>query len=381
MKIGFVSPYDYGHPGGVNAHITHLAAELVKMGHEIKIYAPCSKNRPHYMKQGVVPLGCVVPIPHNGSIAYVTLDFWLIPKIRSSLAKEKFDILHIHEPSCPLLPWLFMALSKTVNVTTFHYYGDRSIKYTIGVRTPLRLLAKKVHGRTAVSVSAMECASRYLPGEYKLIPNGIDANYFAAHSVEPLPDLCDGKSNILFVGRLEKRKGVEYLIKAYEIVKKECPDSRLVIVGAGDKPRKKYEKEIREKGIKDVVFTGYVSDEELMRYYRSADIFCAPAIGKESFGIVLLEAMAAGKPVVASNIGGYAGVVTDGEDGLLVPPKDEQQLAQSILTLLRDPDLRQKMGAKGRQKSVRYSWEGIAQQTIDFYQEVLAKHDKNGRTS
>jgi phosphatidylinositol alpha-mannosyltransferase len=124
-----------------------------------------------------------------------------------------------------------------------------------------------------------------------------------------------------------------------------------------------------------------VSDEELMRYYRSADIFCAPATGKESFGIVLLEAMAAGKPVVASNIAGYAKVVTDGEDGLLVPPKDEQQLAKSIVTLLRDPDLRQKMGAKGRQKSVRYSWEGIAQQTMDYYLEVLAKHGKNGRTS
>ena len=380
MKIGFVSPYDYGHPGGVNAHITHLAAEFVKMGHQVKTYAPCSRNRPYYTAQGVVPLGHVVPIPHNGSIAYVTLSSWLIPQVRSILAKEKFDILHFHEPSCPLLPWIFLTFSKSVNVATFHYYSERSLRYWIGVRTPLRVLPRKLDGRTAVSQFAMECARRYLPGEYRLIPNGIDPNYFSADSVSPIDRFCDGKTNILFVGRLEKRKGTEYLIKAYEILKRTYPDLRLIIVGAGNKRRKKHEKEIKEKQIADVVFTGYVPDDELTRYYRTADVFCAPSTGKESFGIVLLEAMAAGKPVVASDIGGYSTVVEHEVDGLLVPPKDEHLLAQGILTLLRNPDLRASMGAKGREKAERYSWEGIAQQTMDYYLELLARKHKTGRT-
>jgi phosphatidylinositol alpha-mannosyltransferase len=380
MKIGFVSPYDYGHPGGVNAHITHLAAELVKMGHEVKTYAPCSKNRPHYMRQGVVPLGHVIPIPHNGSIAYVTLSSWLIPKVRRILSREKYDVLHFHEPSCPLLPWLFLAFSKSVNVATFHYYGERSMRYWLGVRTPLRVLPRKLDGRTAVSQFAMECALRYLPGEYRLIPNGIDPNYFSADSVAPMEQYCDGKTNILFVGRLEKRKGADYLIRAYDIVKRERPESRLIIVGAGDKRRRKYEKEIAERRLQDIVFTGYVSDEELTRYYRTADIFCAPATGKESFGIVLLEAMAAGKPVVASDIGGYSRVVDHDVDGLLVPPKDEDRLAEGILGLIGNPSLRETMGAKGKEKAQRYSWGGIAQQTLDYYLELMARKRNNGRT-
>ena len=152
-------------------------------------------------------------------------------------------------------------------------------------------------------------------------------------------------------------------------------------MGAGDKRRKKYEKEIRERGLDDVVFTGYVSDEELTRYYRTADLFCAPATGRESFGIVLLEAMAAGKPVVASDIGGYSRVVAHGVDGLLVPPKNGTSLAEAILTLCRNPDTRDKMGVEGRRKANKYSWEGVARQTMDYYLELLASKGKNGRHS
>ena len=347
MKIGFVSPYDYGHPGGVNAHISHLAVEFNKMGHETKIYAPCSKNRPFYMKQGVVPLGHVVPIPHNGSIAYVTLSSWLIPKVRRILAREKFDVLHFHEPSCPLLPWIFLAFSrKPINVATFHYYGERSLRYTVGVRTPLRVLTKRIDGRTAVSQFAMECAERYLPGDYRMIPNGIDPSYFSATAVEPIREYDDGKLNILFVGRLEKRKGVKYLIRAFDIVKRECPSSRLIIVGSGDRLRKKYEKEIKEKNIEDVVFTGYVSDEDLIRYYRLADIFCAPATGKESFGIVLLEAMAAGKPVIASPVGVNSEIVKNSKNGFIAAT--EADWLEALNKLYLQPEKRLSMGRVGR---------------------------------
>ena len=323
-----------------------------------------------YMEQGIVPLGHMVPVPHNGSTARITLSWWLMPKVRSILAADSFDVIHVHEPSCPLLPWLFLWQSNSINVGTFHFYGEKSVRYRMASPTLVRSVCSKLHGRTAVSIPAMECANKYAPGDYRLIPNGIDLKHFSNHAA-PIEELCDGKTNILFVGRLEGRKGASYLLKAYEQVKQEVPNSRLIMVGSGNRQRRAYEEEIKDKKIKDVIFTGYISDSELPRYYRSADVFCAPAVGKESFGIVLLEAMAAGKPIVASDIGGYSRLIDHGAEGLLVPPKDSIELAQSLVHLLKDEDLRLRMGASGRKKAENYSWESIADQTLNYYLELL----------
>lgn len=189
----------------------------------------------------------------------------------------------------------------------------------------------------------------------------------------PIDKFCDGKLNILFTGRLEKRKGVNYLLKAYRRVKEEIPNSRLLIVGPGTRLRKKYEKYVRKNGLSDVVFTGHVSYDDLPRYYKTADVFCAPATGSESFGIILLEAMAVGKPIVASNIAGYARLVTSGADGLLVPPRDEKMLAQSLISLLNDEALRQQMGARGILKAKEYDWKVLAQRIVDYYNGILNK--------
>ena len=163
------------------------------------------------------------------------------------------------------------------------------------------------------------------------------------------------------------------MIKAYNQVKKEFPNSRLIVVGPGTRLRRKYEKQIRHASLKDVVFTGYVSSDELPRYYKTADIFCAPATGRESFGIVLLEAMAVAKPIVASNIEGYASVITPGVDGLLVPPKDEGMLARALISLMNDESLRQQMGIRGRLKAREYSWENIARKVLSYYVRVLSE--------
>jgi len=223
-----------------------------------------------------------------------------------------------------------------------------------------------------VSQPAMEFARGHFPGYYNIIPNGVDLDHFSP-DVSPIDEFCDGKANILFVGRLEKRKGLNYLLEAFKQVKQEIPDSRLIIVGPGTRLRRKYEKQVMRSGLKDVVFTGFVSYDELPRYYKTADVFCAPATGRESFGIVLLEAMAVGKPIVASNIEGYASVVTHGVDGLLVPPEDKEMLAQTLISLLTDQSLRQEMGAKGRVKALEYSWEHIAQNVLDYYVMVLGE--------
>ncbi len=178
------------------------------------------------------------------------------------------------------------------------------------------------------------------------------------------------------MGRLEKRKGFKYLLGAYERVKKEFPQCRLIVVSPPGRLCEKYKKIAERRDMKDVVFAGWVPDEDLPRYYSTADIFCAPATGWESFGMVLLEAMATGKPIVASDIPGYAGLISQGVEGLLVKPRDEKALAAAILTLLKDKPMRERMGQSGIRKAKDYSWDVVAQKVMDYYQELLQKRNK-----
>ena len=175
------------------------------------------------------------------------------------------------------------------------------------------------------------------------------------------------------MGRLEFRKGVNYLLKAFLDIKKQMPNTRLLICGPGKRLRKRYEGWVENNKLEDVVFTGMVSHEEQPRYYKTADIFCAPATSRESFGLILLEAMATGKPIVATNIEGFANVVTEGEEGLLVPPMNNNALAAALLTLLQDKEKRLQMGQKGIITAQKYRWEDISQRILDFYEEINAK--------
>jgi len=235
----------------------------------------------------------------------------------------------------------------------------------------LKKCLPRLHGKIAVSKPALDYVSRYLSGDYRIIPNGIDIERFSPDGPQR-EEFADDKLNILFVGRLEKRKGLDYLLRACAKVKKRFSNFRLIIVGPGTRLRPGYEKFIEDSHLTDVVSTGFVPSTELPAYYRSADIFCAPSTGGESFGIVLLEAMASGKPVVATDIEGYASVLTHGEEGLLVPPRDEEALAQALLSLLNDKSLRHQMGAKGRIKAEKYSWANVAQQVMDYYTSLLS---------
>jgi len=207
-------------------------------------------------------------------------------------------------------------------------------------------------------------------GDYQVIPNGIDLDQFNP-DVNPIEKYLDGKLNILFVGRLEKRKGVKYLIRAYTIVKEKYPDSRLIIVGPGIRFRRKYENMVKKDNLGDVVFLGNVPFEDLPRYYKTADVFCSPAVSGESFGIVLLEAMAVGTPIVATNIDGYASVLTNGKEGLLVPPRNSRELASAICKILSDRQLRYEMGARGILTSHEYDWRKVSQRIYEYYLKAL----------
>lgn len=364
MKIALVSPYDYAYPGGVVVHIAHLYEQLTRMGHEVKVIAPCSGTG-RALSRDVIPVGKPVTIRRRGTVARVTLSPLLSAPVKAILKQEQFDIIHLHEPLTPMLPLFVLDHSQAVNVGTFHAYHRSDMGYRYG-RFLLRRWFRKLDGKIAVSKPARDFVNSYFPDDYDIIPNGIDPERFSP-AVPPIEELSDGKLNILFVGRLEKRKGLRYLLAAYGQVKRELPNTRLIVVGPRVGVRREYERLASKGGLEDVVFTGYVSDEDLPRYYRTCDIFCSPATGEESFGIVLLEAMAAAKPIVATDIEGFAAVMTSGVEGLLVPTADEQALASALIHLLTDKSLRQEMGARGRMKAEEYSWQNIAKSLIDYY--------------
>jgi phosphatidylinositol alpha-mannosyltransferase len=373
LKIALVSPYDFAYPGGVTVHISYLEHHLARMGHEVKVIAPASKAVASFGDR-FIPIGSPRPIPTSGSIARVTISPWLSRRVKEVLEREKFDIIHLHEPLMPMLCTTILRLSQTANIGTFHACSG-SPGYNIARPLGTWLLKRwfrKLHGKIAVSKPAMEFAHSFFAGYYNILPNGVDIEHFSP-DVPPIEEFRDGKLNILFVSRLEKRKGLNHLLEAFKQVKREIPNSRLIVVGPGTRLRRGYERVVRRSGLKDVVFTGMVAYEDLPRYYKTADVFCAPATGRESFGIILLEAMAAGKPVVASNIEGYANVLAHNVDGLLVPPGDNEMLAQALISLLTDESLRREMGARGRVKALEYSWERIAQNVLKYYIQVLSE--------
>jgi phosphatidylinositol alpha-mannosyltransferase len=373
MKIGLVSPYDYAYPGGVMAHIFHLGQHLIKLGHEIKVIAPLS-SPPAILDKGFIRLGRSVPVPTGDSTARISLSVWLEPRIKQLLKEESFDIIHLHEPLAPIIPLFILQLSQAVNVGTFHAFHGSGRMYWI-TKYILKRWYDKLDGRIAVSNPALGFVRNHFPGDYKVIPNGIDFERFS-NPAPPLTDFQDGKINILFVGRLEKRKGLKYLLGAYSKLKWKHPNTRLIIVGPGNPEPESY-RFIAERNIEDVVFVGSVSYEDLPRYYQVADIFCSPATGQESFGIVLLEAMAAGKPIVATSIEGYSSVMTHGQEGLLVPPMDEAALESSLETLIEDASLRGELANNGRMKAPKYDWEVVTSEIVDYYTLLLNNRNVN----
>ena len=374
MKIALVSPYDYPYPGGVTQHISYLDKHFRELGHQVEIIAPCAGEAPERLADNVVvTTSRVISIPFAGSkarIPYSPAVYW---RLKSALQGQHFDVVHAHEPLTLPVPLCALRHSQSVNVGTFHAYRDTHRIYQYGRRV-FQPFFDKLHGKIAVSEAARDTVARYFGGEFVIIPNGIDVERFGGDHVSPLEHYTDGRPNILFVGRLEPRKGFRYLIRAFPYVKEEFPQARLIVVGAYlKKDKARYLRYARRHRLTGVKFVGHVSDEELPRYYRTCDVFCAPSIGFESFGIVLLEAMAAGKPIVACNIPGYRDLLNDEKEGLLAEPKNEKALAEAIVRVLKNPALQRRMGEQGRLKASQYSWREVALQVLDFYRQLLER--------
>ena len=374
MKIALVSPYDFAFPGGVTVHIEQLAQEFIRQGHETWIIAPSSQPANTLPVDRFVRLGVPVPVPAGGSVARLSLSPWLLRNVRELLERERFDVVHVHEPLTPLLPWLVLHSSKTINIGTFHAYHDQSRIYPWAAPS-LRHWFRKLHGRIAVSPLAKMFVERHFPGDYRVIPNGIDLNRYQ-QDAQPFPEYLDGKINVLFVGRMEKRKGLKYLLMAYSRLKWQFPNLRLLVVGPGT-PDKDSFRVLGEHSLRDVEFVGGVSQEDLVRYYKTADIFCSPATGRESFGIVLLEAMASGTPIVASRLKGFQTVLEEGMQGLMAPPKDDVALADALRQMIQDPTMRSVMGAFGERRAYEFRWERVAGLVLDYYESVRAEVERN----
>jgi phosphatidylinositol alpha-mannosyltransferase len=380
MNIGLVSPYDYATQGGVTEHIKHLSAELRAQGHTVKILAPFSPDKGD-IPPDVYALGAVTQVPANGSVARISLSPDLGRTIRAILRTERFDIIHLHEPLMPAVPWLVLRYSTSPNVGTFHAFGEHSPIYAMG-RPILRRFFNRLQGRIAVSQAAHEFISQYFDGDFEIIPNGVDITRFATRH-EPIGWMRDGRPTVLFVGRFEEpRKGLRWLLQALPIIEPYFPDLRVVVAGGGDPesvaewlPLRDYTRPgrtiYRSAGsAMEVEFTGFVSADDLPRFYQSCDVYCAPSTGGESFGIVLLEAMSAGAPVLASRIPGYAAVLTHGREGFLASPKSPASIAAGMIRLLSDSTLRAQMAEAGARTARQYDWPIVAARILAYYESV-----------
>lgn len=371
-KLALVSPYDFPYPGGVTEHILNLAEQFRRRGHEVHVIAP-SSAAPETVQAvpGLHRIGRVVSVPASGSVARITLSPRGYRQVKQLLAEQRFDLIHLHEPLMPALSLAVLRHSHTVNVGTFHAYGGSRLVYFYG-KPMLQPFFRKLHGLIAVSRSARDFVGQYFPGDYRIIPNGIAYDHFSQPRPR-LPEFDDGRLNVLFVGRLEQRKGLTYLLRAWPEVRARVAGARLIVVGDG-RPLPGYRQWAMRQGYTDIVFAGFVSREAMPRYYQSCDVFCAPSTGQESFGIVLLEAMAAGKPIVTTLIPGYREVVEEGVQGVLVPPKDPAALADALVRVLNDEALRKRLGEAGARTARAYAWEIVADQVLDYYGEVLERH-------
>ena len=364
MKIALVSPYDVSHPGGVPEHIAHLRTEFQQLGHDVTTIAPRAAKGGLEVSDGFYGIGRTVTVPGNGSQVRLTFDVTLYQAVKTIMRRERFDVVHLHEPLIPVLPYMVLLNSQAVNVATFHAFRASNPWYT-AFRPYMSFVLSRLDGRIAVSEPAREFVSQYFEGPYEIIPNGIDIRRYG-EGVEPYPWANDGIPRILFVGRFdEPRKGFKYLLRAMPLVRQQFPEARLVVVGTGRPDR--FAGEIERHGVGGVDFIGFVPDEEKPRYYASCDVFCAPSIRGESLGVVLLEGMASSKPIVATDIPGYASVLTHGREGLLVPRKDPQALALALVRLLADRELRADLGTAGEATASHYAWPRIAARVLEAY--------------
>jgi phosphatidylinositol alpha-mannosyltransferase len=372
VKIGIVSQSYYPRYGGVTENVHHTAVELRRRGHDVRIITSHFRKGEANHAEGVDRIGYNILIPFNGAFVDLALGLRLKSQLRDLFRAHEFDLVHTHAPLVPTLPLLAIQAASCPQVGTFHTTGGPSRMLDIA-RPWLAPVVEKLDARVAVSNTARDYAASWFPGTYHVIPNGVDIDRFHP-GVAPFPEWRDpGKVNLLFVGRLDPRKGLHHLIAAMpEIVRRTKGRARLLVVG-DSYLRPKLEASVPAAARDHVVFLGHVPSADLPRWYATGDVFVSPAAGNESFGIVLIEAMAAGRPVVASDIPGYRCVVTPGCNGVMSPPGDVPALASTLVALVEDPARRKALAESGRARATEFSWPRVTDRLEGVYRDVLAR--------
>ena len=359
MRIGIVSPYSLTVPGGVQAQVLGLARELRRRGHEARVLGPCDGPPPESF---ITPLGDSLPLSANGSVAPIAPDPSAALRTLRVLNDEQFDVIHLHEPLAPGPTSTALMVHRAPTVGTFHMAGT-SASYRI-LRPALSRLITRIDHKVVVSKDALALVERYLGGEYEVLFNGVELDEI--RSATPWPDVAGGAPVVFFCGRHEERKGLRVLVEAVQRhslpvrvwIGSDGPDTEeLSRVTAGDT---RFE------------WLGRVTDEEKFSRLRASDVFCAPSLHGESFGVVLIEAMAAGITVVASALDGYRNVATDGVDALLVEPGDPDALAHALRAVIDDRLLAARLREAGTQRSEQFAMTALADRYVEIYRALSA---------
>ena len=371
MRIALVTPYSWTYEGGVNRHVEALAEQFIARGDEVRVLAPwdppdrlsrmlhrapaSARAAPDYL----IPLGRTVGFGANGAVSNLSPSPEAVTRMRRELRAGRFDVAHVHEPVAPMVGWDVASFRGAPVVGTFHAYSTKRVPNGIANLLGARRKLNSLQARIAVSQAAAWTGTRWFGGEYTVIPNGVDVDAPPSGPKPPSEGL-----RIAFVGRPEERKGLPVLLSAFEELVRHLP-ARLTVIGADSQDVARYvaDPEVTEH----IESLGRVSGDELWRRLHEADVLCAPSLDAESFGMVLIEAFAAGTPVVASAIAGYADVVTEGVDGVLVPPADPQRLAEELQALHLEPQRLAAMGYAARSSAQRYAWPQIADRVTDVY--------------
>ncbi|MHB9029649.1 MAG: glycosyltransferase family 4 protein [Candidatus Latescibacterota bacterium] len=373
LKIGMVTEYYFPHLGGMTEHVYNVSRRLTSNGYTVKVItshigaSPPTGARDSAGTE-IIRIGRSMPLLVNGSVGRISVGFGLRKKIREMLEREKFDLLHVHSPTVFTLPVFTLLEANCPCIGTYHTYFEYSMLYALLKDILQKRAVNKLDGHIAVSQTSIDAMRRYFTLNPRIIPNGVDTEVFNP-SIAPVDEFRDGKKNLLFMGRFDPRNGLDFMIRTFCEVKSRYRNVRLIVVGDG--PFGAYyrylvPREYRE----DVLFEG-TAWERRPQYYAACDVFCSP-VTRASFGVTLVEAMASGKPIVATENTGYREVLS-GREGIMVPRGDVNGFADAILRLLRNDDLRIRMGNSGRRKSLRYSWDRVTDEIVDFYLETLER--------
>ncbi|HEU0316583.1 MAG TPA: glycosyltransferase family 4 protein [Solirubrobacteraceae bacterium] len=365
MRIGIACPYSWDVPGGVQQHIRDLAETLIELGPDVSVIAPADEDRP--LPPYVVPAGRAMPVPYNGSVARLAFGPLSTRRVRRWLRDGDFDVLHVHEPSVPSLPLLACWVASGPIVATMHT-AIRKSRVLLATQPVLRSALEKIDGRIAVSEAARSTLVEHLGGDAVLIPNGVATRRY--RHAEPFDGWPGEGGAIGFLGRMdEPRKGLAILLRAFEVLAPARPGLRLLIGGTGDadEHRGRLPGELRDRA----VFLGELSEEEKVRLLHSVDVFCSPNTGGESFGIVTAEAMAAGLPIVGSDIPAFRDVLRGGQAGELFAAGDPDDLARVTARLLDDPARRAELSVAALDAVADYDWGIVAGNVVSVYETVV----------